>query len=99
VYVAGVGVRLEDLLSNDALEIVPLGGVGEFGMNMMAVSCGDTTIVIDAGVMFPGPDLLGVDLIVPDLTYLQDRRVPLVLTRTATRPHRRRAHVGRCRGP
>ncbi len=76
-------------LSNDALEIVPLGGVGEFGMNMMALSCGETTIVIDAGVMFPGPDLLGVDLIVPDLTYLQDRRVSaLVLT------HGHEDHIG-----
>ena len=76
-------------MSNDALEIVPLGGVGEFGMNMMAVSCGDTTIVIDAGVMFPGPELLGVDLIVPDLTYLQDRRVAaLVLT------HGHEDHIG-----
>jgi ribonuclease J len=75
--------------SNDVLEIVPLGGVGEFGMNMMAVSCGETTIVIDAGVMFPGPDLLGVDLIVPDLTYLQDRRVAaLVLT------HGHEDHIG-----
>ena len=75
--------------SNDALEIVPLGGVGEFGMNMMAVSCGETTIVIDAGVMFPGPDLLGVDLIVPDLTYLQDRHVAaLVLT------HGHEDHIG-----
>ncbi len=89
VYSSGVGARLEVLTSNDAVEIVPLGGVGEFGMNMMAVSCGETTIVIDAGVMFPGPDLLGVDLIVPDLTYLQDRRVAaLVLT------HGHEDHIG-----
>ena len=89
VYSSGVSARLEVLTSNDAVEIVPLGGVGEFGMNMMAVSCGETTIVIDAGVMFPGPDLLGVDLIVPDLTYLQDRRVAaLVLT------HGHEDHIG-----
>ena len=49
------------------LEVVPLGGLGEFGMNMMAVSWEDTTILIDAGVMFPDPDQLGVDLIIPDL--------------------------------
>ena len=86
---SGRGAWLEAFLSNDALEIVPLGGVGEFGMNMMAVSCGETTIVIDAGAMFPGPDLLGVDLIVPDLTYLQDRRVAaLVLT------HGHEDHIG-----
>ncbi len=89
MYVQGVGAGWRRFLSNDALEIVPLGGVGEFGMNMMAVSCGETTIVIDAGVMFPGPDLLGVDLIVPDLTYLQDRRVAaLVLT------HGHEDHIG-----
>ena len=80
---------LEAGLSTEALEIVPLGGVGEFGMNMMAVSCAGTTIVIDAGAMFPGPELLGVDLIVPDLSYLQERRVAaLVLT------HGHEDHIG-----
>ena len=56
------------------VDIVPLGGLGEFGLNTMAISCGETTVVIDAGSMFPEPDLLGVDLIVPDLTYLEARR-------------------------
>ncbi len=55
------------------LEVVPLGGVGEFGMNMMAVSWEDTTILIDAGVMFPDPDQLGVDLIIPDFAYVEAR--------------------------
>ena len=66
-------------VSPATLEVVPLGGLGEFGMNMMAVSSGDTTIVIDAGVMFPDPDQLGVDLIVPDLTWLEQRRGHAVL--------------------
>ena len=71
------------------LEVVPLGGLGEFGMNMMAVSWGETTLVVDAGAMFPGPDLPGVDLVVPDLTYLQSRRVSaLVLT------HGHEDHIG-----
>lgn len=73
------------------LEIVPLGGVGEFGMNMMAVSWEDTTILIDAGVMFPDPDQLGVDLIIPDTTYLEARRAhikALVLT------HGHEDHIG-----
>src|SRR5918994_1825659 len=61
-------------VSPNTLEVVPLGGLGEFGMNMMALTWGDTTIVIDAGVMFPDPDQLGVDLIVPDLTWLEQRR-------------------------
>ena len=56
-----------------AVEVVPLGGLGEFGLNMMAVSCGDTTIVIDAGTMFPEADLPGVDLVVPSLEYLDQR--------------------------
>ncbi len=55
------------------MDVVPLGGLGEFGLNMMAISCGETTILIDAGAMFPDADLPGVDLIVPDLTYLESR--------------------------
>ena len=53
------------------LEIVPLGGVGEFGMNMMVIACGDTAILVDAGVTFPEPELLGVDLIIPDFRPLE----------------------------
>src|SRR6266545_7497592 len=77
--------------SSDSLEIVALGGLGEFGMNMMAVSCGDTTIIIDAGVMFPDPDQLGVDLIIPDLSFVEARRgkvKALVLT------HAHEDHIG-----
>jgi ribonuclease J len=72
------------------LEIVPLGGLGEFGMNMLALSWGETTIVVDAGVMFPDSDLLGVDRIIPDLTYLQQkgRVAALVLT------HGHEDHIG-----
>ena len=73
------------------LEVVALGGLGEFGMNMMAVSWQDTTILIDAGVMFPEPDQLGVDLIVPDMTFVESRREnvkALVLT------HAHEDHIG-----
>ena len=75
---------------SEMLEIVPLGGLGEFGMNMLAISWGETTIVVDAGVMFPDPDLLGVDRIIPDLAYLQQKgRVSaLVLT------HGHEDHIG-----
>ena len=55
------------------LEVVALGGLGEFGMNMLALTWGETTIVVDAGVMFPDPELLGVDRIIPDLAYLQQK--------------------------
>jgi ribonuclease J len=74
-----------------ALEIVPLGGLGEFGMNTMAVSWGDTLVLVDAGVMFPDPEMLGVDLVIPDLTYLEQRAAKasaLVLT------HGHEDHIG-----
>ncbi len=72
------------------LEVVALGGLGEFGMNMLALTWGETTIVVDAGVMFPDPELLGVDRIIPDLTYLQQkgRVAALVLT------HGHEDHIG-----
>jgi ribonuclease J len=71
------------------LELIPLGGLGEFGMNMMVVACGETAIVVDAGVMFPEPDLLGVDLIIPDLRPLDRYRIQaLVLT------HGHEDHIG-----
>ena len=56
------------------LQIVPLGGLGEFGMNCMAVRWGDDVIVIDAGLMFPEAELLGVDIVVPDISYLIENR-------------------------
>jgi ribonuclease J len=56
------------------LHIVPLGGLGEFGMNCMAVRWGDDIIVIDAGLMFPESELLGVDIVVPDISYLLQNR-------------------------
>jgi ribonuclease J len=74
------------------LELIPLGGLGEFGMNMMVVACGDTAILIDAGVMFPEPELLGVDLIIPDLRQLQQYKLAaLVLT------HGHEDHIGAVR--
>jgi len=56
------------------LHVVPLGGLGEFGMNCMAIRWGNDIIVIDAGLMFPETELLGVDIVVPDITYLTENR-------------------------
>src|SRR5205809_2581258 len=56
------------------LEVVPLGGLGEFGMHMMAFRSNGAMIVVDAGVMFPDEELLGIDIIVPDITYLLENK-------------------------
>lgn len=61
-------------MADGKLQIVPLGGCGEFGMNCTSVRFGDDIIVIDAGMMFPEAELLGVDVVVPDITYLRENR-------------------------
>lgn len=60
------------MASKPPLRIVPLGGLGEFGLNCMVVERGDTAIVVDCGVMFPDASLMGIDLVIPDLTYLHE---------------------------
>jgi ribonuclease J len=56
------------------LKIIPLGGLGEFGMNCLALRWEDDIVVIDAGLMFPESELLGVDIVVPDITYLIENK-------------------------
>ncbi len=75
----------------DQIEIVPLGGLGEFGMNMMAVRYRGAIVVIDAGLMFPRNELLGVDLVVPDLRYLLERKEEV---RAVVLTHGHEDHIG-----
>lgn len=60
-------------VNGPVLDVIPLGGLGEFGMNMLLVVWEDTGILIDAGAMFPGPELPGVDLVIPHLEGLSER--------------------------
>jgi ribonuclease J len=78
-------------MSDLKLQIVPLGGLGEFGMNSMVIRYGDDMIVVDAGMMFPDAELLGVDIVTPDFTYLEQNKEKvrgLILT------HGHEDHIG-----
>lgn len=78
-------------MSDKKLQVIPLGGLGEFGMNSMAIRYGDDIIVVDAGMMFPDAELLGVDIVTPDFSYLKensDKVRGLLLT------HAHEDHIG-----
>jgi ribonuclease J len=61
-------------MSDTPVRLIPLGGLGEIGKNMMAVEAGDAILVIDTGIMFPENDMLGIDYIIPDFSYLRDKK-------------------------
>jgi ribonuclease J len=78
-------------LTEGTLRVLPLGGLGEIGKNMTVVEYGGRLVVVDTGLMFPTPDQLGIDLVLPDFTYLRERAADIeaiVLT------HAHEDHVG-----
>src|ERR1700676_4909029 len=80
-----------EFMADRKLQVIPLGGLGEFGMNSMAIRYGDDIIVVDAGMMFPDAELLGVDIVIPDFAYLHKNREhvrALILT------HGHEDHIG-----
>ncbi len=81
-------------MSNKNLRIVPLGGLGEIGKNMMAYEYGDNIMIVDTGIMFPENDMLGIDYIIPDFNYLMDK---LDIVRGVVITHGHEDHTGAIR--
>jgi hypothetical protein len=70
------------------LKIIPLGGLGEIGLNMMVFEYGETIFILDAGLMFPEDYMLGVDLVIPNMNYLKQSSARPMPTKTTSVPCR-----------
>ena len=66
------GANVLKNVNNSKLKIIPLGGLEQIGMNITAFEYEDSIVVVDCGLAFPEDDMLGIDLVIPDITYLKD---------------------------
>src|SRR5574341_1134951 len=80
-----------DVPTEPAVRLIPLGGLGEIGLNMMLVECGADIIAVDCGLLFPDDEMPGVDYVIPDFTYLREHRARF---RAVVLTHGHEDHVG-----
>ena len=78
-------------MSKNKLKIIPLGGLGEVGKNMMVYEYGNNILIVDAGLMFPDNEMLGIDYIIPDFEYIKENKD---LVRGIVITHGHMDHVG-----